>query len=229
MQRLHIPHAPYTLLWNDGYPYSVCEDFVTTDTELISAWRIMQTLKKSNSTSIYQHFVNCCQILGVSGIVPALDRMIVLDYLIANEDRHLNNFGLLRNPETLEWIGMAPIFNSGSSLGYDRTAPRIRIQQDIVCKPFKKNHSDQLKLVSSLDWIDFDALRDIDALVREALSGEQAKEFIGDDRIDAITETMEKRIHTLQTMDFYPSYTIDSTKDDVEENIAEDYTPKLSM
>ncbi len=41
--------------------------------------------------------------------------MIVLDYIIANEDRHLNNFGLLRNAETLEWYGFAPIYDSGSS------------------------------------------------------------------------------------------------------------------
>jgi len=30
--------------------------------------------------------VNCCEALGIPGIVDALDRMIVVDYLIANED-----------------------------------------------------------------------------------------------------------------------------------------------
>ncbi len=59
MDRLGIDHAPYSILWEDDEPYSVCEDFVTRDTELISAWRIMQTQKKDNSTSVYQHFVNC--------------------------------------------------------------------------------------------------------------------------------------------------------------------------
>ena len=100
MERLSIPHIPYSLIWNDGYPYSVCEDFVTPDTELVSAWRVMKTQKKSNSDSVYQHFVKCCRDLGVEDIVPTLDQMLVLDYIIANEDRHLNNFGLLRNPET---------------------------------------------------------------------------------------------------------------------------------
>lgn len=165
MERLCIPHVSYTLLWSDGHPYSVCEDFVSPDTELVGAWRVMRTMKKDNSTSVYQHFVKCCQALGVENIVPALNQMIVLDYLIANEDRHLNNFGLLRNPETLEWIGMAPIFDSGSSLGYDRTASRIRIDHDATCKPFKKHHAEQLKLVSSFDWIDFDDLTDVGILI----------------------------------------------------------------
>ena len=48
MQRLDIPHVPYALLWNEGMPYSVCEDFVTRDTELIPAWRIYQTKKKAD-------------------------------------------------------------------------------------------------------------------------------------------------------------------------------------
>jgi len=33
-----------------------------------------------------------------------------------NEDRHLNNFGVIRNVENLEWIDTAPIFDTGQSL-----------------------------------------------------------------------------------------------------------------
>ena len=64
MERLGIPHVPYMVTWNKGAPYSVCEDFVTENTELIPAWRILKTQKKDNSTSVYQHFVNCCESLG---------------------------------------------------------------------------------------------------------------------------------------------------------------------
>ena len=87
--------------------------------------------------------------------------MIVLDYLIANEDRHYNNFGALRNAETLEWIGMAPIYDSGSSLGYNKVERRIYACEDIECKPFKKHHEEQLKLVRDFSWIDFDRLSDL--------------------------------------------------------------------
>ena len=33
-----------------------------------------------------------------------------------NEDRHLNNFGIIRNVENLNWIDVAPIFDTGQSL-----------------------------------------------------------------------------------------------------------------
>lgn len=228
MKRLAIPHVPYTLLWDGNEPYSVCEDFVTADTELISAWRIMQTSKKSNNVSVYQHFVNCCKELGAPDVVPALDRMIVLDYLIANEDRHLNNFGLLRNAETLEWIGFAPIFDSGSSLGYDKLATEIRSEHGIICKPFKKRHAEQIKLVSDFSWIDFEKLADIGGVIKDTFSDERARERVGEGRIAAIADSVKIRIERLAGIAQAHTSVEMTTEDDVEENIAEDYTPKLT-
>ena len=39
--------------------------------------------------------------------------MFLVDFIIANKDRHYRNFGFLRNSETLEWIGLAPVYDSG--------------------------------------------------------------------------------------------------------------------
>ena len=200
MERLGISHVPYTLAWNQGVPYSVCEDFVTETTELIPAWRIVQTQKKSNNASAYLHFVNCCEALGIAGVVPFLDRMMVLDYIIANEDRHLSNFGLLRDAKTLEWIGFAPIYDSGSSLGYDKMPSQIRRGKDIKCKPFKSHHEEQLKLVTDFSWIDFDSLKDVDRLIANTLSSDGANEYIDDNRIDAIIESVCQRIDDLSKL-----------------------------
>ena len=227
MDRLGIDHVPYNIIWEDGEPYSVCEDFVTRDTELISAWRIIQTQKKDNSTSVYQHFVNCCKSLGAPGVVPALDRMIVLDYIIANEDRHLNNFGLLRNAETLEWLGFAPIYDSGSSLGYNSLLSQIHTERNITCKPFKRRHDEQVKLVTSFDWIDFSKLSDAGDMVREVFSDPRAKELISENRKEAIVQMVERHIESLQTIAESHTPREDSTEDDVEENVAEDYIPKM--
>ncbi len=227
MDRLGIDHVPYSIIWEDGEPYSVCEDFVTRDTELISAWRIMQTQKKDNSSSVYQHFVNCCKSLGAPDVVPALDRMIVLDYIIANEDRHLNNFGLLRNAETLEWLGFAPIYDSGSSLGYNSLLSQIHTEKNITCKPFKRRHEEQLKLVTSFDWIDFSKLSDVGDMVREVFSDPQATELISENRKEAIAQMVERHIESLQTIAESHAPQEDHAEDDVEENIAEDYTQKL--
>ena len=48
--------------------------------------------------------------MEIPDVQQAVDRMIVVDYLLANTDRHYNNFGAIRNANTLEWIGPAPIF-----------------------------------------------------------------------------------------------------------------------
>ncbi|MCD7865993.1 MAG: HipA domain-containing protein [Clostridiales bacterium] len=227
MKRLGIPHVPYTVIWSNGAPYSVCEDFITENTELIPAWRILKTQKKNNSTSVYRHFINCCETLGIRDTVPYLDRMIVLDYIIANEDRHLNNFGVIRNAETLKWLGFAPIYDSGSSLGYDKVPAQMRLEKEVVCKPFKNHHSEQLKLVSDFSWIHFDRLSDVRELITGVLSADGAKDYIDENRIRAIAGSAQRRIEQLSQLaiSHTPSQEI-STEDDVKENIAENYTSK---
>ena len=227
MERLGIPYVPYEVTWNKGAPYSVCEDLVTRDTELVPAWRILKTQKKSNNVSVYQHFVNCCDRLGIQGAVPFLDRMIVLDYIIADEDRHFNNFGVLREAETLKWLGFAPIYDSGSSLGYDKTPVQIRTEKDVVCKPFKNHHAEQLKLVSDFRWIDFKRLEDVDELIGSVLTAEGTEEYMDEIRIRAITGSVKRRIENLFQLAMSQTSVRDhSTVDDVEENIAADYAPK---
>lgn len=230
MQRLGIPHVPYTIAWDKGAPYSICEDFVTGDTELVSAWRIYQSRKKPNNHSVYQHFVNCCEELGIKDAVLFLDRMIVLDYIIANEDRHMNNFGVLRKPESLEWCGFAPIFDSGSSLGYDKLPAQIRSEKAIICKPFKNHHPEQLKLVSDFSWIDFDALSDVKELITDVMTINGAEDYMDKNRIHVIAASTERRIQNLKKLAMEKNLIrTDSTEDDVKENIAQDYKPKMTM
>ena len=160
-RRLGIPHVPYTVVWEGDEPYSLCPDFITSDTELVSAWHITQTQKKPNNVSLLQHFMNCCDSLGIPGMREHLDRMLALDFIIANEDRHLNNFGAIRNAETLEWIGPAPIYDSGTSMWYSTRTIATQPEHS-PSKPFKKTHAEQIKLAQSLAWIDFDALDGIE-------------------------------------------------------------------
>lgn len=223
MKRLHIPCVPYTVTWNKGTPYSICADFVGENTELVPAWRIIQTRKQPNNVSAYQHFVNCAEALGIPGVVPFLDRMIVLDYLILNEDRHLNNFGALRNAETLEWLRMAPIYDSGSSLGYDKTVPLMKDRDEITCKPFKKHHDEQLKLVSSFDWIDFSVLSDIRSIIADVLSDGQAADYMDEKRIRTVCDLAEQRVRNLESLAKAGARQTVTTEDDVKENIAADY------
>lgn len=128
-------------------------------------------------------------------MTAALDRMLVLDYLIANEDRQLNNFGLLRNVDRLEWIGFAPIFDSGTSLGHNTATAKLG-SYDAVCKPFKKTHGDQLKLVSDYSWIDFAKLDGIEDEIQELMSDERLQELIDEERKNVIITGITNRIHS---------------------------------
>lgn len=219
-QRLGINHVEYELIWDDGVPFSICEDFINRDTELVSAWRIMQSTPKDNNTSVYKHYIDCCKNLGIDDIVSETDKMVVLDYIIANEDRHQNNFGLVRNANTLEWIGVAPVYDSGSSFGYDKITNQIIYGNDIECKPFKKKHEDQIKLVSSFGWIDFNAFKGLEEEMYGVL--DKAGDFLDDTRKDAIVKSTIRRIEELKIF-AQESVVKDDLSDDVKKNVSAKY------
>ena len=222
MNKLGIEHVPYTVTWIDDKPYSVCEDFVTKDTELIGAWRVLQLRPKANHENEYLHYVGLCKELGID-IVSALDNMIVLDYIIANEDRHFNNFGLIRDANTLEWIGAAPIFDSGTSLWYNKSASRF-ISSDIICKPFKKTHGEQLRLVSTFDWLDISKLDGIEDEILNVLCEDKAVKYVEAERANAIAAEVRKRIDALESIAAnHLSYDVSSTDGDVEVDTSASY------
>jgi hypothetical protein len=196
LRRLGVAHASYELAWDGERPLSVCEDFVDT-TDLISVWHIYNTQKKSNNHSDYQHYLFCSQELGIPGAREGLDRMLTLDYLMVNSDRHYNNFGVVRSALDLEWVGPAPIFDTGTSMWHDLLSNRINANMDAKSKPFNSKHSAQIKHVSNFDWLDFSALQDIedeyDALLAQST-------YIDAERRHALLTALNRRIQMLQNI-----------------------------
>lgn len=221
--RLGIPHVSYRMSADTtggvDRPCSICEDFVTLDTELVTAWHIMQTAKKPNHVSWYRHYLDCCARLEIPGIKEAVDQMLVLDYLIVNEDRHLNNFGAVRRADTLGYQGAAPVYDSGTSLWFDRPTGLIHAGVKTVCKPFKSSHEEQIKLVTDFDWLDFSALAGIEEEWREIVKDSV---FIDVARCDAVSMAIRERCRMLEETALQSRRQIftDSTKFDVKENIA---------
>lgn len=215
MERLGIPHVTYTLTVQEDYPYSVCEDFITPETELIPAWYIMQTVKRPNHVSVYQHYLDCCEALDVPGVREAVDRMIVLDYLIVNEDRHQNNFGVVRNAETLEYLGAAPIYDSGTSLWFDKPTGMVGSGR-VTCKPFKDRHEEQIKLVSSFDWLD---LSKLDGIEEEWMELTKGSLFLDEARRIAVARALRGRIEMLKESSRCGTYAAPGTGHDVTEDI----------
>jgi hypothetical protein len=217
MDRLGIDHVPYRVINIGNEPFSICEDFITKGTELVSAHRILQIRSKENHENDYLHYINTCKEIGVD-ISDAVDDMIVVDYIIANEDRHFNNFGLLRNAETLEWIGAAPIYDSGTSLWFNRSEDQIK-NSEIKCKPFKKHHSEQIKLVSDFSRYDFSKLDGIGNDIREVLKDQKPE------RVELICEAVRNRIDTLQLLSVQQNIKEENSFNDeyTEEITAEEY------
>ena len=192
-KRLGIPYVGYEVILEDSLPYSVCEDFITPDTELVSAHQILITKEKAESISTHQHFLDCCTLLGIPGAQNFLNQMLTLDFLIVNEDRHFNNFGAVRNAETLQWQGFAPIYDSGTSLWHDHLIFGHERKQT-PSKPFCASHTEQIKLVTVFDWLELSALNGIENTFEHILSTSQ---FINEERRTFLCQALEKRVEML--------------------------------
>lgn len=190
-------YVSYSLLWENKTPYSVCEDFINTDLEFVSAVSINRSMKKRNENSSYEHYMQACNQLGIPGMKEFLDYMLVFDYLMANTDRHFGNFGALRNVNTLEWIGPAPIFDTGTSLWHDKLTKNIDGYASLETKPFYADSQRQMTLVSDYSRIPFDHLKLLDDDIRSILS---SSEYIEEERIEAIVKALNIRINELQEM-----------------------------
>ena len=217
MQRLGIEHIPYHVITENGLPYSVCANFVKRETELVSAWYVMQGFKKANHVSVYEHYITCCEELGIANARTEVNKMIVVDYLMANEDRHQNNFGLLRDVKGLKFIGVAPIFDTGTALWFDQPTHIMGSTRTLNCKPFKKDHEQQLKLVTNFDWLDLNKLDGIGDELAELLTGAI---YLDNVRQERVVEIVELRIAKLKNHIENHQSSKDNLEDDVMVNIA---------
>jgi hypothetical protein len=186
MRLLKIPHVPYTLTFDSGEPLSVCDNFLSVETEFISAWRVFHSQMMKGSDTEFTHFLRCCDSLGIAGVQLEIDKMLALDYVIANEDRHFNNFGFVRNADTLEWVGFAPLFDCGTSLWHNS----LDIGGQRKCQPFHQSHEEQLKLIADLSWFDVDALKGFEREIADIFS---RSTVIDEARSNAITAQVLKR------------------------------------
>ena len=196
MKRLRIPYVPYSIIWEDGLPYSVCENFITSETELVNGFYICNIKRIKSVGEQYNHYLECCSALGIPKAQIHLDKMLTVDFLIANTDRHFNNFGAVRNAETLEWIMPAPLYDNGSSLWYNQSIADIRSGNN-KSQPFLDTHEEQIKLVKDFSWVDFTDLIGLDEEFNELLS---ASPFIDSARRDALCEALKERVEILSRL-----------------------------
>lgn len=147
--------------------YCACEGFTSDEVEFIPAIDIVDSKKKDNAISLYEHFILVCGEYGLAEetVRAFLEYQILSDFILTNTDRHLNNFGVLRNTKTLQFIGMAPIFDSGNAMFWsDPNLPAYDDLTKIQVNSFRKTEMDLLHYVQDKTRLDFSKLPTEDEL-----------------------------------------------------------------
>ena len=116
---LGINHVDYDLDVINGKLVSKCENFIDSNTEFITAHSILKDELSGDYKENYERYIKILEANGINDARDNLEDMILLDYLIMNVDRHLNNFGIIRDVKDLKWISIAPIFDSGEAMNFE--------------------------------------------------------------------------------------------------------------
>ena len=98
--------------------------FTSNEIEFVPAWEIFDKYGYQKSPSFLEQYILWSSEEGVnkSELKRFLDYQFMTDFIMTNKDRHLSNFGLLRDANTLRCIAPAPIFDTGNSMFYDGIA-----------------------------------------------------------------------------------------------------------
>ena len=199
--RLGFNHVPYTIDTYKDMVVSKCPCFINKDTELITTYQIKNSETRYDTNEDYETFVALLEKRGITDARIKLENMYILDFLIMNEDRHLNNFGIIRDVNTLEWLDVAPIFDNGQSLNinyYDEDEVIIsghgRLFYEV--KPF----DEIIKLVKNPKRIDITKLDGVVEDFDELLHKYQNITHMSDKRIYRLCVLLQRQINKLKNI-----------------------------
>lgn len=124
LQDTTVPFVKYNAEAIDGIGIIThCNSFIGIEDhiEFIPAYEIIESQIPQDNESLYDHYVDLCVQHGIDRECSQnfIDYQILTDFIISNTDRHLLNFGVLRDTDTMQLIGPAPIFDSGNSMFYN--------------------------------------------------------------------------------------------------------------
>lgn len=200
-RRLGFSHVTYTLSIYKDMIVSKCPCFINKDTELITCHQIMENMDRNNNLSDYENFIKVLEENGIFDARVKLENMYILDFLIMNEDRHLNNFGIIRDVNTLKWLDVAPIFDNGESLKieyYDEEELHISGEGRLFYEI--KSFDEIIKVVKNLKRIDISKLDGIVEWFDELLHKYQYLTKFSDIRINRLCILLNRQINKLKKL-----------------------------
>jgi len=191
--RLNINHLNYELKKYDNDLYCKCGCMIDKNVEFINAFIVSLETEKTGDK--YNDYLNACSKMGINNAREEVDKMIIFDYLIRNTDRHVGNFGVLRNSKTLKWEKIVPIFDNGNSLWYNAQGIQfINSDSKSECRSFTGENEKNILLVGNTDWYNKNKLNDIDKVISDVLKNNI---YIENERIEKIIDEFKKRVNNL--------------------------------
>ena len=125
--------------------------------------------------------------------------MFILDYLMLNNDRHLNNFGIIRDVNTLKWIDVAPIFDTGNSLNLiDYTDDEIIIEGNGRFFFTVDKFDNIIKKISDIKRINLSKLDRVVDDFESLLKKYQSETKMSDKRIERLCIMLDRQISKLK-------------------------------
>ncbi len=198
-KRLGFNHVEYTLDKYKDMVVSKCPCFITKDTEFITCNQIKSNMKRHNSIKDYEEYINKLEEEGIEEVRTKIENMYILDFLIMNEDRHLNNFGIIRDVNTLKWIDVAPIFDNGQSLNidyYDEEELHILGEGKLFYEV--KSFDEIIKIVKDIQRIEINKLEDLPEWFDNLLHQYQPLTGYSDNRINKLCILLNRQINKLK-------------------------------
>lgn len=198
-KRLGFNHVEYTLDTYKDTIVSKCPCFITKDTELITCHQIMNNIKIPNNETYYEEYIKILEEKGIKDARIKLENMYILDFLIMNEDRHLNNFGIIRDVNTLKWLDIAPIFDNGQSLNieyYDEEEMHIRGEGKLFYEI--KSFDEIIKVVKNIKRININKLENLPEWFDNLLHKYQNLSGYSDTKINKLCILLNRQINKLK-------------------------------
>lgn len=179
-------------------PCSLNPLFTSTELELVSAYQLVKNYKIPNDTSNFEAMIQLATVYGIEEqeVRKHLEYTILTDFILTNTDRHFNNFGFLYNPEKHRFVAMAPIYDTGNSLFYNKEFIPVKSNLlDIRVTSFCEREVDMLRYVSAKELIDLEKLDGFSAEVEEILKEHTTMPV---SRAEQIARSVEEKIEYLR-------------------------------
>ena len=157
-----LDYVQYRLrMYNGVCVASTCRAFTDQHQELVYAADLLYAKKSRNDESDFEKLIRVAGECGMDeeSVRARMDYLFMSDFVMGNQDRHMNNFGFLRDSDTMEFIGMAPVYDTGNSMYYN--APYIMDRYELLSEPitsFSKNAAGSLRYISDRKKLDISCL-----------------------------------------------------------------------